>query len=154
MSFFRTKDAAKSVLSETPPPGGFDGFGFFRDKNDDEVKFYFFDDLVKQYGPSPKDPTVPDDRETYHVILTSVRRGITHIEPPFTAHFLDPFVYAKHVAYSGFTGIMIRQAKWSAVLLRDCLLEIMLHHAKNLGFFYAHDGGPEVFFKGTKDLPT
>ncbi len=154
MSFFSKKTAVKKFISEVPP-ATFDGFGFFVDKNDNEAKYYFFDDLVKKYGPEKHDPEIPEDRNPYHVILTSVRKGFTHIEAPFTSNFIDPFVYAKRIAHMGFTGIMILKTSYSGILLRDCLLEIMTLHAKDLGFYYALAPGlPELFFKGTKDLPS
>lgn len=136
--------------SETPPKE-FDGFGFFRDTLDGIVKFYYFDDMVKAYGPEPKDPNQPDDRECFHVILTSVRKAMVHIEAPFTSNFIDAFVYAKHIAHSGFSGVMIRKSRFSVQLLKDSLLHMMSLHKKNKGFVYCEDG-VETFHKGKKSV--
>lgn len=136
----------KAFVSE-PEPEFWDGFGFFVDVVDDMVKFYFFDDMVRAYGPSKKDPAIPADRETFHVLLTTVRKAIIHIEEPFTSNFTDPFTYAKHIAHAGFSGLMIRKTQFSENVLKKSLEEMMRIHALGKGFMYKTNG-VEVFYKG------
>ena len=136
-------------LAITPVPEAYDGFGFYTDTTTGIVMFYFFSELVKNFGPFTKDPAIPDDREPYHVILSSVRKNIIHVESPFLSNFIDPFAYAKNIARSGFLGMMIKHNHYAAELVKISLQGIMGYHANNHGFVYT-DGGINTFFKGAK----
>ena len=140
-----TEDA--TVLDERP--ANWDGFGFYRGE-DGFDRFYFFDEMVRKYGPVPKDPAIPADREAYHVILTSARKGKIHIEEPFLAHFLDPFVYARHLMDAKFLGTMVRKTIYSEGVVDISLTAIREHHRKNYGYFYTTSAGGTSFFEGAK----
>jgi hypothetical protein len=131
-------------------PTVWDGFGFYRDPEDALIKFYFFDDITQQYGDVPGDPDMPPDRVGFHVILSSKRKNRIHIEIPFTSSFLDAFVYAKRIAHMGFTGIMIKQNKYSPALAIQFLKEIMLFHHSEHGFVMENEQGVDVFYAGKK----
>jgi hypothetical protein len=126
----------------------FDGFGFYAHPQTKEIVFNYFDDVAREHGAIPGDPTIPTDREAYHVILSSVRKGRVHIERPFTSNFLDAFVYAAHMARSGFTGVMIRVNKYSMAILDATLVEMLTLHSKGYGFVMANDHGVDVFYEG------
>lgn len=118
-------------------PEVWDGFTFYVDRLlGCVVKFTFFDDMVREFGPPERDPKLPLDRESYHVLLSSVRKAVIHIEEPFTSNFLDPFEYARHVAHAGFSGVMIRKTQYSLDLLRTTLEQMMKLHAAGPGFIY------------------
>ncbi len=136
------------VLEEAPPL--WDGFGFYTDVLDNKVKFFYLDDIVKIHGQLPSPPDVPADREAYHVLLSSVRKGQVHIELPFTSTFLDPFVYARTVAKAGFTGIMLRVNRLSLLLLEETLKMVITAHAKGRGFVMQNDKGVDIFYEGAK----
>jgi len=131
-------------------PIAFDGFGFYVHPETKEVVFNYFDDVAREYGQLPGDPNVPADREAYHVILSSVRKGRVHIEKPFTSTFIDAFAYAAHVARAGFTGIMIRENKHSIAILEASLIEILTLHAKSYGFVMKDENDVDVFHAGLK----
>lgn len=129
-------------------PTDWDGFGFYRG-TDGRDRFYFFDEMVRVHGPIPKDPSIPADREPYHVLLSSARHGHIYIEEPFVAHFLDPMAYARHLMDAKFLGTMIRKSAYSVDLVKQSLNAIMTYHAKASGFFYPING-VLTFFKGEK----
>lgn len=131
-------------------PSAFDGFGFYVDPETQEVVFNYFDDVAREHGHLPGDPTIPADREAYHVLLSSIRKGRVHIEQPFTSTFIDAFVYAAHVARAGFTGIMIRENKFSLALLEATLIELITLHTTGHGFVMQNAQGVDVFYKGLK----
>lgn len=130
-------------------PVHWDGFGFYRDEQG-AVKFYFFDEHFQKYGELPGDPDMPADRMAFHVLLSSARKGRVHVEPPFTSNFLDPFVYARRVAYAGFTGVMIKENKYSAALAEQFLKEIIMFHTSEYGFVTKDKSGQDIFFPGKK----
>lgn len=133
------------------PPETFDGFGFYSDPKDGQLKFFYFDDIVQTHGVQPQDPSIPSDREPFHVLLSSVRKGLVHLEHPFTSNFIDPLVYARHIARAGFGGIMIRVSKFSTALLNACIHEIVAHHLQESGFVLADiTTGLDVFYQGLK----
>jgi hypothetical protein len=134
---------------ETPPPI-WDGFGFYTDILDKKVKFFYLDDIARVHGQLPAIMDVPADREAYHVLLSSVRKGQVHIELPFTSTFLDPFVYARTVAQAGFTGIMLKVNRLSLLLLEETLKMVMMAHAKGRGFVMQNEKGVEIFYEGAK----
>ena len=138
------------AYSSGPPPEQFDGFGFFRDVLDGSIKFTFFDDLVRRHGPPERDPAIPTDRDPYHVVLTSIRKAVIHLEAPFTAHFTDPFVYATNLAHSGFSGIMIRKSQYSIDLLKESLEQMFMLYKRGKGFVYCDEAGAETFHQGEK----
>lgn len=131
-------------------PALYDGFGFYAHPETKEIVFNYFDDVVREYGQVPGDPTIPTDREAYHVVLSSVRKGRIHVEKPFTSTFLDAFVYAAHVARAGFTGIMIRENKFSMAILEATLIEMLKLHSRGYGFVMANEQGVDVFYPGLK----
>jgi len=128
----------------------FDGFGFYVHPETHEVVFDYFDDVAREYGPLPGARVIPDDREGYHVLLSSVRKGRVHIEKPFTSTFLDAFVYAAHIARAGFTGVMIRETKYSLAILEATLVEMLTLHAKSYGFVMKNEQDIDVFHVGLK----
>ena len=136
------------LLPNKPPV--FDGFGFFVSPETQEVVFNYFDDMSHDYGQLPGNPATPSDRECYHVVLSSVRKGRVHIEHPFTSYFLDAFVYAKHVAFAGFTGIMIRETQYSLAILETTLVEMFKYHIASYGFVMKDMKGADVFYAGDK----
>lgn len=133
-----------------PPPEQFDGFGFFKDALDGSIKFTFFDDLVRQYGPPERDPAIPTDRDPYHVVLTSIRKTMIHLEAPFTSNFIDPFVYARNLAYSGFSGVMIRKSQRSLALLKESVEQMFVLYSRGKGFVYCDETGAQTFHQGKK----
>lgn len=140
---------------KTPPavkirPANFDGFAFYEDRVTKEIVFNYFDDVTREWGPLPGDPNIPNDREAYHVLLTSVRKGRVHIEKPFTSTFTDAFVYAAHVARVGFIGIMIRKTQHSAAMFEGTLIETLSHHTLSYGFVMQNAQGVDVFYEGMK----
>lgn len=140
----------KALPLLTIRPIAFDGFGFYVHPETKEVVFNYFDDVAREYGQLPGDPTIPNDREAYHVILSSVHKGRVYIEKPFTSTFTDAFVYAAHVAWAGFTGIMIRENKYSVAILEATLIEMLTLHAKSYGFVMKDENGVDVFHPGLK----
>lgn len=148
-SFLMSTNKDKEITySLGPPPEHFDGFGFFKDALDGTIKFTFFDDIVKQHGPPERDPELPTDRETYHVVLTSVRKATIHLEAPFTSNFIDAFTYARHIAHSGFSGIMLRKSRFSLNLLKESLEQMFVLYSKGKGFVYCDETGTETFYQG------
>lgn len=136
------------------PPAIYDGFGFYVDVHTKELVFNYFDDVAREHGQLPGDPNIPADREAYHVILSSVRKGRVYIEKPFTSNFLDACVYAAHMARAGFAGVMIRENKFSIAILEAALLEILTRHARGYGFVMADEHGVDVFHAGLKKEKT
>jgi len=133
-------------------PKAFDGFGFDLNPVTKDVQFIFFDDVAKEYGQLPGSAEVPKDRERYHVLLSSTIKGRIHVERPFTSNFLDAFAYAEHVARSGFTGVMIRDNKYSVAVMEAVMLEVLTRHAREGGFVMEDDNGVDVFHEGLKTL--
>jgi hypothetical protein len=131
-----------------------DGFGFFLDKLDGLVKFYYFDDFVKIYGESPRDPEIPGDREAFHVMLSSIRKEKVWLDAPFTSNFLDPFVYAKNLALAGFSGVMLKKTQWSATLLAQSEAYMRILHHQDKGYMYTDKDGTETFYPGLKNANT
>lgn len=128
------------------PPDIYDGFGFFKDPLDGQVKFYYFDDQVKLHGEPPKDPTTPTDREAYHVLLQSVRKAIVYMDAPFLSNFIDPFVYAAGLAHAGFSGIMYKKTPWSADVVAQAVAYLRMLHAKTTGYMFTDESGHETFY--------
>jgi len=136
------------------PPEVYDGFGFYRDPQDGLVKFYYFDDVCKEHGPAPKDPTIPSDREAYHVMLSNVRKAVVYVDAPFISNFIDPFVYATGLAYHGFNGIMLKKTQWSANVVTQAMAFIRMLHARGSGYTYTDEDGVETPFPGLTNANT
>jgi len=135
-----------AILNERPEL--YDGFGFFMNRETNKVQFYYFDDMARKHGKLPGNPDVPEDRESYHVLLTSVRKGIVHVEKPFTSCFIDPFVYATRIVRAGFNGIMIRETQYSLILLSTALLDTLKLFKTAGGFVMKDEDGVDVFHEG------
>lgn len=127
-------------------PDEFDGFGFYKDVVDGLVKFYYFDDVAKTHGPSPRDPEVPPDRERYHVMLTSIRKSIVHLDAPFISCFTDPFVYATNLAHAGFSGIMLKKTTWSHVVAETSMKYLRELYSKDNGCIYTDEHGIQTSY--------
>lgn len=140
---------SKTIL-KSMRPAVFDGFTFLKDAEDGTLKFLYFDELTREYGPFPRDPNTPLDREAYHVVLSSIRKGRIHVERPFTSNFIDVFAYAEHVFRSGFTGVMIRVNKYSLLLLEQTLAALLIQYKNSYGFVMTDDQGVDVFHAGRK----
>lgn len=142
------KRAKKNTGGSQEKPPLWDGFGFYRDEEDRKVKFYFFDELAKEHGPYDKDPGVPEDREAFHVLLTSSLRGVLWVDHPFIAHFIDPFAYAERIAYMGFSGTMLRKTKYSDSLMKEVLAYTLEIHARSKNFVYVDEKGDKLTIIG------
>lgn len=129
-------------------PLHYDGFGFTKNAETGDVQYFFFDDIVQQYGVQPGPEDVPADRTSYHVLLQHVSKGKVRIEPPFTSCFTDALAYAAHIAQSGFTGFMIRVNKYSLALAEASMKETIDTHKKLFGFWAQDASGVEVFYPG------
>jgi len=146
-------------MAEINPPGEtkpdlYDGFGFFLDKITGLVNFYYFDDVVKEHGESPRDPNIPADREAYHVILSSVRKNKIYLDAPFLSNFIDPFVYARNLAHAGFNGIMLKKSQWSAALIAQGEVHLRMLYHDETGYIYTDERGVETFYPGLKSANT
>lgn len=135
-------------LLKTEKPEHWDGFCFTKNPSTGEVEFYYFTEFVDRNGPPPKDPK--EDRDPYHVLLTSVRKGKLQIEAPFRSNFFDPFEYAKSVGHSGFDGFMYNARLPEAeMLVALTLLDLLKRGIDNFGQYVYN--GPEgtLEMKGT-----
>lgn len=132
------------------PPEHYDGFGFFKDPEDGVIKFYYFDDVVKEHGLSPRDPNIPEDREAYHVLLSSIRKTVVHLDAPFISNFIDPFVYATNLAYAGFSGIMLKKTQWSANVIGNSMKYLRSLYANDRGCMYTDEDGTTTLFLSLK----
>jgi hypothetical protein len=140
------------IIPLDTPPALYDGFGFYKDPTDGQVKFYYFDDVIKEHGPEPRDPAVPEDREAYHVMLSSIFKHTVHMDAPFISHFIDPFVYATGLAHSGFSGVMLKKTRWSANVMLQSLNYLRSLHLKDQGYTYTDESGTTTttFYPGAQ----
>jgi len=130
-------------------PTVWDGFGFVRDSHG-TLRFFYFDDMAKECGIAKKDQSIPEDRDPYYVILTSVRKGVFQIESPFLSNFIDPFVYAKTVSDQGFSGFMYRQGPHAGMMVSTTILDLM-ERGRSLGKFIYNDNGTPLTIGGEHD---
>jgi hypothetical protein len=137
---------SKHLIFSDTPPAIYDGFGFFTDAQDGKIKFFFFDEISKALGALPPDPNAPNDREAYHVILSSVRKGDVYLERPFISHFIDALVYARRMAEAGFTGVMMKANARTHEIFAQTAKGIMSLHFVGRGFYMKDDDGREVFY--------
>jgi hypothetical protein len=137
-------------IPEREAPKQWDGFGFFKERAQGNVNFYFFDDTTRKHGELPGPVDVPEDRVAFHVLLTTTRKNRIHIEIPFTSCFLDVFVYAKRVAHMGFSGVMIKVNEFSGALAAATLHDAMAYHASEYGFVLENEQGEDIFYPGKK----
>lgn len=133
-------------------PLHYDGFGFVKDSETGEVRYYFFDDLVKKHGVLPGPQDVPADRVAYHVLLQHVSKGKVRIERPFTSNFTDALAYAAHIAHAGFTGFMVRANEYSLPTAEVFIRQTIEAHRELFGFWadWMDGEGVDKFYPGRK----
>lgn len=135
----------------TVKPENYDGFTFRYDTMNKSMVFLYLDDLINKYGLGHAPTDVPEGRERYHVMLTSVKNNIPHIDEPFVSTFLDAFVYAEGIARSGFSGVMLRASRYAEAYMAHTTLLLMQLYSMNQGFVYTLADGREVpYAPGTK----
>lgn len=131
-------------MSNTQPTQ-FDGFSFHYDPMTKEVVFAYFDDVVKKYGPEPKPIDLPEGRERYHALLTTLREGVPHMDPPFVSTFTDVFTYADNLARTGFSGVMVKDSKWAQTIMDTTIMTLLELYGKTVGFVFHAPTGDVVF---------
>jgi len=131
-------------MSNTQPTQ-FDGFSFHYDLMTKEVVFAYFDDVVKKYGPEPRSIDLPEGRERYHVLLTTLKEGVPHMDPPFVSTFTDVFTYADNLARTGFSGVLVKDSKWALHIMETTIMTLLELYAKTVGFVYHAPTGPVTF---------
>jgi hypothetical protein len=136
----------------TVKPANYDGFTFRYDTINKKMIFLYLDDLSKDYGVIVTPDDVPEGRERYHVLLTSVKNKIPHIDAPFVSTFMDAFVYAEGVARSGFSGVMIKASDYAAGYMASTVLMLMKLYMKlymgTTGFVYTTEEGKILTYTG------
>jgi hypothetical protein len=142
------KAAQQNSVSAEQKPEKWDGFGFFKDYETGEIKFYFFDDVSEMFGEQEREPGIPDDRDPYHVLLTSTHKGVIWVDHPFVSNFIDPIIYAARIAGMGFSGTMLRKTKVSDTLMHEVLKYTLMLHSKGRNFVYVDESGAQLTLKG------
>lgn len=134
----------------TEKPAHYDGFTFIYDKNNKAMIIQFLVDMIGRYGDVMPAPPTHDNREPYLVMLTTVHDGEIHMEAPFQTTFADALIYAEGIARRGFSGVMVRAAKYADQLLADIIEVMTSTYIKETGFVYTHEDGRKVTFPGLK----
>lgn len=135
------------------PPAEYDGFGMHRvvATNTIQCDFLLLQDRASRVSaPAHTEVTVPQDRQRFHVLLSSVRRGRVYIETPFVSNFLDPFVYATHMVNAGFSCIMLKYTQYSEHVAGLYLEELQRLFLQGSGFVMDNAQGVSTFYAGAK----